>query len=158
MKLLNKIVLFDIDYTLFNTAIFKASGLTQYSLYDEVKPVLVKLSKIAELGIFSKGEGEFQKAKLEMTGINNLFLNKDIHVFEDKDQNLKEVIKHYANWKIYLVDDKLEILQSAKQFNPLIFTIWVKRGPFAEDKTFLKKFSPDISVISLENIVAIVSD
>ncbi|HUD04911.1 MAG TPA: hypothetical protein VMR59_02920 [Patescibacteria group bacterium] len=158
MKLLNKLVLFDIDYTLFDTTALKASDLTQYSLYDEVKSVLVKSSKIAELGIFSKGESEFQKAKLQKTGIVKFFQTKNIHIFENKNQNLKEVIKQYGNCKIYLIDDKLEILYNAKQFDPSIFTIWIKRGPFAQDETFLNNFSPDATITNLKEAISIVSD
>ena len=79
----NKIVLLDIDYTLFDTKTFKDSNLTKYSLYDEILLVLPSLANVAELGIFSKGEDAFQNAKLQATGIENFFQQKNVHIFED---------------------------------------------------------------------------
>ena len=49
-----KFVLFDIDFTLFDTQTFKDSKLTKYTSYGEVISVLENLSKISELGIFYK--------------------------------------------------------------------------------------------------------
>lgn len=158
MKSLNKIVLFDIDYTLFDTTLFKESALTKYALYDEVIPLLSKLATISELGIFSKGEEEFQKTKLQKTGIEKYFELGNIHIFEDKDSNMNKIIKQYEGNKIYLVDDKLEILFNAKKINPSIVAIWVKRGPFAQDEKLLDNFSPDITVVNLKEIISIISD
>ena len=56
----NKVVLLDIDYTLFDTKTFKESSLKKYALYDEISAVLKDLANVAELGIFSKGEDTFQ--------------------------------------------------------------------------------------------------
>ena len=40
MQLIKPIVLFDIDYTLFDTAFFKESGLSEHKIYEEVIEVL----------------------------------------------------------------------------------------------------------------------
>lgn len=154
MKVLNKnkIVLFDIDYTLFDTAVFKDSSLSSYQLYDEIEQLLINLSSIVELGIFSKGEKEFQKLKLQKTNIEKYFHPENIHIFENKDENLQAVIKKYSDRKVYLVDDKLEVLSNAKKYNHSIMTIWIKRGPFAQDETLLNNFSTDKIVESLNEI------
>lgn len=148
----NKLVLFDIDYTLFDTANFKDSSLSDYQLYDEIEHLLINLSSTIDLGIFSKGEKEFQKLKLQKTGIEKYFNPENIHIFENKDENLQAVIKKYSDRKIYLVDDKLEVHYNAKKHNSTIVTIWVKRGPFAQDETLLNNFSPDKIVESLNEI------
>jgi len=57
-------ILFDIDYTLFDTDFFKESKLLKHKIYDEVIGVLESLAEATTLGIFSKGETEFQKTKL----------------------------------------------------------------------------------------------
>jgi FMN phosphatase YigB (HAD superfamily) len=152
MKALNKIVLFDIDYTLFDTQAFKASSLTKFSPYEEILPLLSKLAANVELGIFSKGESKFQNSKLQKTGIENFFRDEHVHIFENKDENLERVIEHYKNRKIYLVDDKLEILYNAKKNNSTIFTIWIKRGPYAQNDTLLNSFTPDKTVETLSEI------
>jgi len=153
----NKIVLLDIDYTLFDTKTFKDSNLTKYSLYDEILLVLPSLANVAELGIFSKGEDAFQNAKLQATGIENFFKQKNVHIFKDKDVNVKSVIEKYKDLKIFLIDDKLMTLHNAKTNNPSVFTIWIKRGPFAQDETLLSNFSPDAIVANLKEVIPIIS-
>lgn len=153
----NKIVLFDIDYTLFDTATFKDSSLTNYSLYNEIVPVLKSLVAISELGIFSKGEDGFQNNKLKATGIVDFFHQDNVHIFDDKDLNLEKVIEKYKELKIFLVDDKLATLYNSKQKTPEVFTIWIKRGPFAQDETLLSSFSPDATVVNLQEVVPIIS-
>lgn len=150
------IVLFDIDYTLFDTAFFKQSGLSEHRIYKEVMQVLESLSKIAMLGIFSKGENEFQKTKLKKTGMIKFFEENNIHIFDDKDVNLIGVLEKYKDSKIFLVDDKLGILYSAKKHTLQVFTIWVKRGPFAEIQKPIKGFSPDAEIKNLSEVVGIV--
>jgi len=153
----NKIVLFDIDYTLFDTKTFKDSNLTKFALYKEILPVLKSLATTAELGIFSKGEDSSQNVKLQETGIGNFFQQENVHVFEDKDENLKSVLDKYKNLKIYIVDDRLATLYSARAINSSVFTIWIKRGPFAQDETLLSNFSPDATINNLEEVLSIAS-
>ena len=112
------VVLFDIDYTLFDTQKFKESQLQNFSIYQEVEEVLMKLKDIADLGIFSKGGNKLQKTKLESTGMIKFFEKNHIHIFDDKDANLMEVLEKYKNSKLFLVDDKLGILYSAKKIMP----------------------------------------
>ena len=127
------IVLFDIDYTLFDTKTFKESKLENYCLYEEVLHVLEELIKVAELGIFSMGDTEFQNRKLVETGIANYFKDKNVHVFSDKEINLKEMFDRYQQYRIFLVDDKLNVLYNAKKIMPSVFTIWVKKGAIREE-------------------------
>ncbi|MEK7451072.1 MAG: sugar phosphate nucleotidyltransferase [Patescibacteria group bacterium] len=150
------IVLFDIDYTLFDTRKFKDSKLQDYNIYEEVMGILMQLSGLANLGIFSKGETEFQKTKLEKTGMMKFFKDNDVHIFDDKDANLINVLEKYKGSKLFLVDDKLEILYSAKKHMSQVFTIWVKRGPFAQVQKPIEEFSPDEQVENLSEIVRIV--
>jgi FMN phosphatase YigB (HAD superfamily) len=153
----NKFILFDIDYTLFDTKVFKESALQKYSIYEEVETELARLKDIAVLGIFSKGESEFQKTKLKKTGLLKFFAENNIHIFVDKDANLTEILKKYKNSKLFLVDDKLEILFLAKKCMPEITTVWVKRGPFALDKKPIEDFTPDATIDNLSNLFNIVS-
>jgi phosphoglycolate phosphatase-like HAD superfamily hydrolase len=150
------VVLLDIDYTLFDTKTFKDSGLTNYSLYSEVLGVLKKLKGTAILGIFSKGETEFQNTKLKQTGIKDFFNQDNVHVFEDKDVNINNVLEKYKDYRIFLVDDKLPVLYGAKTYNPAIFSIWVKRGPFAEKQEALEGFLPDATIENLSSLDKII--
>ena len=98
MKLSSKkpIVLFDIDYTLFDTALFKQSGLSMHKIYAEVTQTLDGLNNFATLGIFSKGETQFQKTKLEKTGMEILRHARDMAVL-----GLSEVLRKYFFFKSF---------------------------------------------------------
>lgn len=151
------IVLFDIDYTLFDTRKFKDSKLQDYSIYGEVMGVLDELSNLADLGIFSKGEIEFQKTKLKKTGMIKFFQEHNIHVFDDKDASLIDILDKYRKSKLFLVDDKLETLYSAKKHMPQVITVWVKRGPYAQNQKEIVGFKPDAQVENLRDVVAIIN-
>ena len=151
-----KFVLFDIDFTLFDVQAFKDSKLTEYTAYKEVMQVLDETSKFARLGIISKGETEFQKTKLEKTGMAKFFKEENIHIFEDKEANLTKIIDKYKDHRIFLVDDRLGTLHSAKKHLEQVFTIWVKRGWFAENQKEIFGFTADAEVENLSEVVRIV--
>src|SRR3989344_9473192 len=96
-----KIILFDIDYTLFNTDVFKETQLKKHIVYDEVNNVLSKLSRIAILGIFAEGNLTFQKNKLTKTNIHKHFKKENIHIAERKEELLKKVFKKYNDRKVF---------------------------------------------------------
>lgn len=151
-----KIVLFDIDYTLFDTDLFKKSGFKKHFVYSEVNNVLTALSKAAILGVFSEGDIEFQKSKLFKAGIKKHFLREFTHIAEKKEKILRKILKNYKDKKIFLVDDKLSILHLAKKISSSIFTIWVKRGIYAENQKKISGFKPDLQVYDLSEIVSLI--
>ncbi len=150
-----KLVLFDIDYTLFDTSAFKDSSLTNYSLYEEIIATLRSLSKIATLGIFSEGEIDFQEDKLARTGISKLFLDQHIHIVEDKTKTIERVIDKYKDYELFVIDDRISNLEMAKAHNPKVRAVWVKRGPFAVKDT---DFVPDLAVSNLADLVNFVKN
>lgn len=152
-----KIVLFDIDYTLFDTDFFKKSQLQKHSVYEEVYHVLHELSKIAKLGIFSEGRFEFQKAKLIKTNIQKYFNKKHIYILEEKETPLKGILFKYRNEILFLVDDKLPILHKAKNIMPSLFTVWVKRGKYAKSQKPIKNFVPNAIIKNLKELVPIIT-
>ena len=153
MRPLNKsIILFDIDYTLFDTSLFKNSKLSQFALYEEVFSVLNYLSKNSILGIFSEGDKDLQVRKLKETGIENL-LNKDhIHISENKENLINEIVKNYKDSTLVIIDDKLDILFKIKKLLPSSKVVWVKRGVYAENQKPIPDFSPDFIIDNLNEI------
>lgn len=142
----NRVILFDIDYTVFDTANFKNSSLTSFKLYPEVISTLELLSKKFQLGILSKGEKQFQLKKLRETGILNMF-DKDLtFIFEDKTIEFKNVMKRFVNLEVWLVEDKVNMLELAKKANPQLKTIWFKNGPFVD--LIRSDFIPDKAISS----------
>jgi hypothetical protein len=150
-QLNNPIILFDIDYTLFDTAIFKQSNLTRYSLYPEVPNILNKLSTQATLGILSEGEKETQQNKLIKTKIYHLFNKDHIHITSDKQKKIKTLIENYKDKSLIIIDDKLPILPLAKKYIPQALTIWIKRGEYAKNQKPLPGFTPDAILNTLSS-------
>lgn len=151
------IILFDIDYTLFDTAYFKNSGLKKHKIYEEVEDVLKELKRIAILGIFSEGDLKLQRKKLEKTGIEYYFKEDNTHIVLNKLIDLRYVLEKYKNRKVFFVDDKLNILCDAKKIFPEVVVIWVKRGVYAENQKNIPGFKPDAKITDLEKIVSIIN-
>lgn len=150
------VVLFDIDYTLFDTAFFKESKFLRHKIYEEVIGALDNLSKIALLGIFSEGNIDFQRRKLKETNIERYFAKDNTHIVLNKLDKLKGTLEKYGNRKIFFVDDKLTILFDAKKLFPDIFTIWVQRGFYAKNQKNIPGFKPDAEVKTLSEVVGII--
>ncbi len=84
------------------------------------------------------------------------FKENNIHIFDDKDVNLISVLEKYKDSRIFLVDDKLGILYSAKKHMDQVFTIWVKRGPYAKNQEPILGFKPDAEVEDLSEVTKII--
>lgn len=145
----NTVVLFDIDHTLFNTEEFYKSNFQDFQLHEEVKDVLEDVKNIATIGVFSEGDISYQELKLVKTKINDLFHKDYIHIVEKKSENMRVVTDKYKNSKLIFVDDRLDVLYTAKHTNNRIFTIWVKRGYYAGMQKDIPGFSPDRTVKNL---------
>jgi len=159
MQKSKKIILFDIDNTLFNTLRFKQTNFTIFSLYEEVYKTLEELSKIADLGIFSEGEIGFQKEKLLQTNIEKYFLKEHTYIFPEKIKALEDTFRKYGtDNQLFLIDDKLAILPPIKKEFPSVFTIWIKRGEYAHSQKPIEGFSPDAIVETLQDIVPLITD
>ncbi len=147
------LILFDIDYTLFDTSHFKSSGLSEFRLYDEVIPVLETLSRTCDLGIFSEGDEELQSAKLAQTMIDIHFHADHKHILLEKLSSLDSIFPLYESQDVTVVDDKLPILKEIKDKYPSIQTVWVKRGPYALKQSDLPGFEPDATVTTLKELL-----
>jgi FMN phosphatase YigB (HAD superfamily) len=152
-----KMIFFDIDYTLFDTATFKTSGLTHFQLYKEIPDTLSKLSKIAKLAIFSKGENNFQVEKLKRTDVLGFFPDDTRFIYDDKMEFL-HILQEHGGEQPFLIDDKLVVLSQAKAVNPTITTVWIKRGPYAEEINHIDGFTPDHTIEDLSQLVEIIGD
>ena len=150
------LVLFDIDYTLFDTHHFKSSNLKEFRLYPEVVSVLEALGEYVELGIFSEGDHALQKMKLAETMIDKHFHQDHLHISLKKLESLESIFPLYKEREIYLVDDKLVVLEAINKMYPMIKTIWIKRGPYADLKEKLPEFTPHATVDNLNELTPII--
>lgn len=152
------VVLFDVDYTFFNTGRFRETNLGKYELYEGEAENLEELAQIADLGIFSQEAPNIsQMRKLEETGVRKLFPDHRIHLYADKLSEIRGVFEKYkGRKKIVLVDDKLSVLMEAKRVNPDIVAIWINRGPYAQAQPAIEGFTPDHQVQGLTELAPLV--
>lgn len=154
-----KIVLFDIDNTLFNTLRFKETNLQVFSVYEDVHETLTELAKIADLGIFSEGMLAFQEQKLYETNIENYFTKDHVHIVPQKIHAIEALVEKYKDQnKVFLIDDKLPILPVVKKHFPSIVAIWIKRGEYAPNQPPIKGFTPDAEIYSLKEAIPLIKD
>lgn len=105
---------------------FKKEIYYQTSLYSETIPVLRRLKKKFSLGIFSEGVEEFQRAKLELSGLMDYLNKKLVFIYGNKMGKAQLLVKKIE--KAYIIDDDpkhIAVLAEIKDVSP----IWVKRGP-----------------------------
>lgn len=143
------LVLFDIDYTLYDTDTFKKSQLTTHRLYEEVDDVLRSISSFATLGIFSEGDTTLQQSKLTGCGIEQYFPVAHVHIVLKKEEAITDVFSRYQGKRVCIIDDKLPVLRLLKQYMPSLFTVWVKRGAYASIQEPFDDFTPDATVETL---------
>ncbi|MBI2442563.1 MAG: hypothetical protein HYV40_01485 [Candidatus Levybacteria bacterium] len=80
-----------------------------------------------------------------------------MHIVPKKDEVIEDILSTYKNVTLFLIDDRLEVLFKAKQVRPDTYTIWMKRGPFAEKTKQIEGFLPDATVDDLRMVLPIVT-
>jgi FMN phosphatase YigB (HAD superfamily) len=155
----NKIILFDIDDTMFNTALLKESDLSRFEMYEDVYDALEDLSDVASLGIFSQGEIAFQLKKLKETNIHHYFEEEHTFIVEDKLEVVSNLLKKYVDkGQVFLVEDRLDVLKMAKECYPKVYTVWMKRGRYVENQRNPVDYTPDATVTDLHQVVPIIAN
>ncbi len=105
--------------------IFWNIDLFNKSVYKDTE-IIKSMGNLVVIGIFSKGDREFQNYKLSF--IRDLLDTEDTYIFTNKIDKLPQVLGNYPDYKIYLVDDDIDVLIKAKELDPDIFAILVDRN------------------------------
>lgn len=124
--------------------------------HKEVMNILLQLSKIGHLGIYSQGEKKLQRRKISF--IKHLLQPKIIHVARSKKTQMRKILKKYDNYKVFYVDDRLTMVQLAKSIRSDIIGIWIKRGRYALAQKPIPGFEPDAEVNNVQKIIALVAN
>lgn len=95
-------------------------------LYPDVEPFLKKIENEFDLFLISYGDKEFQKEKIEKSGIAQFF--KKVFVTPDinKVSTFKRILR--KNEKVIFVDDNPAALSAIKEKFPKVITIRMNRG------------------------------
>ncbi|HZE87167.1 MAG TPA: hypothetical protein VE090_03065 [Methylomirabilota bacterium] len=159
MEKSKKIVLFDIDDTLFDTAKFIKTNQSVFTSYPDVEETLAHLKQIAELGIFSQGDLALQTTKLNQTDIEHYFSDEHTHIFPDKQLALQELVKKYSKTKkVFFVEDRLPLLYVIHKEFPTASTIWIRTGRYAPTQPAIEGFSPTAVVDNFPDIIPLIQD
>lgn len=92
---------------------------------------LKELKKLGRVIIFSFGHSEYQKTKIESSGIGDIVGQKNIIVVQDKLKGTEKLIRDLQKEKysqIVIFDDVAEVLEKAFNTNPQTVTVWIKYG------------------------------
>lgn len=137
-----------IDLGLLNK-IFWNIDLFEENMYKDTSLVR-DLSKVAVIGIFSKGDSDFQKQKITFFG--DFLDNDNIYIFPDKLSKINEVLGQYNNFQVYLIDNENDVLTRAKDLFPDIYAILIDRK---NDKKETEKI---LKIKSLNDLKSIIYD
>lgn len=92
------------------------------SIFPDVEPTLTTLANTTTLGIFSEANSEFQRQKLELSGLTKWFVPEYSFIFRRK--LVPEVLAELPESTV--VDDKQAVVTALGDF-PQILPIWLNR-------------------------------
>ena len=84
---------------------------------------LSKIQAEATIGIFSKGEINFQNKKIDK--FKEIIQPENVYIFEDKIIRISEVLKKYRTYKIYVIDDNINVLEGFKKIDSNVYVILI---------------------------------
>jgi phosphoglycolate phosphatase-like HAD superfamily hydrolase len=122
------------------------------SIFNEVIPALNELKEDFILGIYSEGIEEWQRKKMELSGLNNYFEQKYIIISPDKvSQQVLETIPK----GVIVVDDRSDIILDLQTVDG-IYPVWLNRTekqslPNTKEIKNLTGLLPMMERIRLEN-------
>ncbi len=116
--------------------IFWNIDLFEKNMYKDTS-VIRDLSRVATIGIFSKGDSDFQKQKLTFFG--ELLDGENIHIYPNKINKINEILEKYKDFQIYLIDNQNDVLIKAKEIFPEVYAILIDRSNNSRvDKVIVK--------------------
>jgi FMN phosphatase YigB (HAD superfamily) len=116
-------------------------------LFPDALKVLEHVQQWGPAVILSDGDVVFQPLKISRSGLANAISGR-VLIYVHKEQELDNVEQRYPAEHYVLVDDKLRILNAARNFwRSRVTTIFVRQGHYATDPKILASYSPaDISI------------
>lgn len=128
-------------------------------LFPESINLLQQLNSRGTVYIVSQGDELFQRTKIKNTDISKIIDQTNILISKDKPLFLSTFIPDLIKQNyhgIYVIDDKLELLQAAKKLSGIVETVWVKYGKYAEIDS--RDSLVDLSVNSLADVLTYLAD
>jgi hypothetical protein len=119
----------------------------EQAVFNDVIPTLAELAEGYTLGVFSEANLEWQRSKLELSGLYHIFEPELVFILKRK--TAPEQLKQLPS-PVTIIDDNVEVI-AAVQTVPTITPIWINRlnKPAIPDVTTIKTLS------ELKNVLAI---
>jgi FMN phosphatase YigB (HAD superfamily) len=116
-------------------------------LYPEALEVLKRLRSVAPTVILSDGDVVFQPRKVEHAGLAKV-VDGHVLIYIHKEESLDDVERRYPAEHYVLVDDKLRILNAAKQvWRERVTTVLPRQGQYAHDAKVISALPPaDVTI------------
>lgn len=127
---------------------FSSENLNNYLFEDS--EILFDVENV-RIGIFSKGDIQFQKNKVSR--FEEVLEEDLIYIFHNKIKNLSEVIAYHKDSQIFIVDDNLEVLLSVKDIDRNVKTFLIDR-----ENKFSKVNCIDFKTNSLSDIISVLNE
>lgn len=105
------------------TRLFYQTNLQRFLFPDSLK-FIQSLQNNGKVIIYTQGEPKFQLFKIQKTGLGSLVSPENIMIRQKKNPT------QLAAKARLIIDDRAEILESTKNTNPKIITIWFKYGKY----------------------------
>jgi FMN phosphatase YigB (HAD superfamily) len=128
-----------------------SSFLMDYPFADRLYPhalcVLKRLRSLGPTVILSDGDVVFQPRKVEHAGIARV-VDGDVLIYVHKEEALDDVERRFPAEHYILVDDKLRILDAAKQvWGERVTTVFPRQGQYAQDANLISALPPaDVTI------------
>lgn len=104
-------------------------------LFKHTPAIIDLLKKKGKVILYSLGDTIYQPLKIKGSGAENLIGKKNIIVAENKIDKISSIIlelKSKGFEEIFLIDDRSDFLEKAKEVDPNTTTIWFKYGKYKE--------------------------
>ena len=123
-------------------------------LFPESLKVVEHLAAWGPTGILSDGDVIFQPWKVQQSGLYAAVRGR-VLIYIHKEQQLRDVERHYPAEHYVLVDDKLRILTAVKQlWGSRLTTVFPRQGHYAHDSRELDPYPPaDITVEGIGDLL-----
>ena len=135
-----------------------SSFLINYPFADRLFPGALKvLKRLGRLGltvILSDGDVVFQPHKVERAGLAAA-VDGRVLIYIHKEEALDDVERRYSAEHYVLVDDKLRILATVKQFwGERVTTVFVRQGVYAHDPKVVSAFPrADLTIERIADLI-----
>jgi FMN phosphatase YigB (HAD superfamily) len=116
-------------------------------LFPGALEVLKRLRSLGPTVILSDGDVVFQPRKVERAGLSEA-VDGRVLIYIHKEEALDDVERRYPADHYVLIDDKLRILGTVKQFwGERVTTVFPRQGTFAHDPDVISAYPPaDVTI------------